>query len=103
VSLAVGGDNHEAAASGVFAAPIPTVATSCRLYMFGGATNVNGAASGSVPLGNDQTCLSGNNVNAMLRTNQLFPGTYSVKDIVTEQCKVEGMQTADACKNLKQK
>ncbi len=100
-NVTVGGDNTEAAASGVFAAPIPTVATSCRLYMFGGGTNVNGAVSGSVPLGNDQTCLSGTNINNMLRVNQLFPGTFSKEDITAEACKVEGMAAADACKALK--
>lgn len=94
----VGGDHTEAAASGVFAAPIPTVATSCRLYMFGGGTNVSGAVSGSIPLGNDQTCLSGTNVNNMLRVNQQFPGTFTKADITAEACKVEGMSTAAACK-----
>lgn len=98
-SVSVGGDKYEAAASGVFAAPIPTVATSCRLYMFGGGTNVSGAVSGSIPLGNDQTCLSGVNLNNMLRVNQQAPGTFTIADMVTEACKVEGMETAAPCKD----
>lgn len=101
--ITIGGDNYEAAASSVFAAPIPTVATSCRLYMFGGATGRDGAASGSIPLGNDQTCLSGVNMNNMLRVNEqslkLTKSTvFSIDDLVTEACKVEGMETAAPCK-----
>lgn len=92
------GDIYERSAPAVIAAPIPTVATSCRLYMFGGGTNVNGAVSGSIPLGNDQTCLSGVNLNNMLRINQHVANTFSMQDMVKEACKVEGMDTAEPCK-----
>lgn len=104
-TVAVSGDTftYEEAASSVFAAPIPTVATSCRLYLFAGGTNVSGAVSGTLPLGNDQTCLSGNNMNNMMRINKIAPGTFSNDDIVGQACKVEGMDKTKTCKELYKK
>lgn len=103
-NVSVGGDNYEAAASSVIAAPIPTVAKSCRLYMFGGATDRDGAVSGSIPLGNDQTCLSGINMNNMLRSNDTAqkygaPMPFTIDDIVAQACKTEGMEDVPACKS----
>lgn len=88
----------ERSAPGVFAAPIPTVTGSCRLYMFGGGTNVNGAVSGSIPLGNDQTCLSGVNLKNMAVINQYFPDTFGKKSMVDMACKTEGMSEVAECK-----
>jgi hypothetical protein len=95
-AVTVGGTTVERSAPAVFAGNIPSVPTSCRLYMFGGGTNVNGAVSGSVPLGNDQTCLSIAKINLMERV-----GGFSDAEKQGVICKIEGMEELATCKKLK--
>lgn len=102
IDIGIGGDRYEAAASPVIPGNVPVISKSCRLYLFGGAITKEGGTSGTFPIGNDQTCLSGVNVPNMLAINQAYPETFSKEDVVQEQCKVEGMDTSSACKNLKQ-
>lgn len=96
-SVSIGGDTYERSAPAVFAGNIPSVARSCRLYMFGGGSNVTGAVSGSIPLGNDQTCLSGAKVDYMTAANRLFPGAFSQASFVQTICEVEGMDAVAEC------
>lgn len=95
-AVTVGGTVVERSAPAVFAGNIPSVPTSCRLYMFGGGTNVNGAVSGSIPLGNDQTCLSIAKINLMERV-----GGFSDAEKQGVICKIEGMEELATCKKLK--
>lgn len=101
VVTTVGISGDERSAPAVFAGNIPTVATSCRLYLFGGGTNVNGAVSGTFPIGNDQSCLTDKGLANMLRVNQQFPGAYTANDLKIVACKVEGMSDTDSCKEIK--
>lgn len=79
----------------VIAGNIPAVPTSCRLYLFGGGATRDGAASGSIPLGNDETCLSIAKLNLMERAGGF---TQSEKQAVA--CKVEGMAELKTCQAL---
>lgn len=79
----------------VVAAEIPAVPTSCRLYLFGGGATRDGAASGSIPLANDQTCLSIASLNLMERA-----GGFTQKEKQAVVCKVEGMAEFETCKAL---
>ena len=69
--------------------------TSCRLYLFGGVTSKDGAGSGTLPIGNDQTCLSIAGLNLMERAGGF---TQTEKQMVA--CKVEGMAELETCKKL---
>lgn len=93
--VAVEGDRTESNTPPVIAGNIPSVPTSCRLYLFGGAATRDGAGSGTMPIGNDQTCLSIAKLNLMERTGGF---TQSEKQMVA--CKVEGMAELETCKKL---
>lgn len=97
-SVSIGGDTYERSAPAIFGAEIPSVPTSCRLYLFGGGSNVNGAVTGSIPLGNDQTCLSIAAVNLMERV-----GGFSQVEKQKVVCKVEGLEGLPTCKALDEK
>ena len=94
-NISIGGDTYQRNAPPVIAAEIPSVPTSCRLYLFGGGTNVNGAVSGSIPLGNDQTCLSIAAVNMMERV-----GGFTQQEKQQVVCKVEGLEDLPTCKAI---
>ena len=74
---------------------LPSVPTSCRLYLFGGGSTRDGAGSGTFPIGNDQTCLSIAKINLMERIGGF---TQAEKQVVA--CKVEGMGELQTCKAL---
>lgn len=93
--VVVEGDRTESNTPPVVAGNIPSVPTSCRLYLFGGAATRDGAGSGTMPIGNDQTCLSIAKLNLMERTGGF---TQSEKQAVA--CKVEGMAELETCKKL---
>lgn len=91
----VEGDRTQSNTPPVVPGNIPAVPTSCRLYLFGGGATRDGAASGSIPLGNDQTCLSIAKLNLMERA-----GGFSQKEKQAVVCEVEGMTELQTCKNL---
>jgi len=93
--IKVSGDERNAPP--VIAGNIPAVPTSCRLYLFGGGTNVNGAVSGTFPIGNDQTCLSVTALNVMIRANQIIPGTFAMRSLQIVACKIETMEDVPEC------
>lgn len=104
------GDTHvqEAAqAATAYAPAIPTVATSCRLYIsLGGAgssTSTTASASGGIPIGNDETCLIGNALRYMSAVNQEDKAqgrkpTFTAEDFRQRVCKLEGMDSMSGCK-----
>lgn len=89
----IGGDVTESNTPPVVAGVLPSVPTSCRLYLFGGGSTRDGAASGTLPIGNDQTCLSIATLNLMERAGGF---TQAEKQVVV--CKVEGMEGLETCK-----
>lgn len=94
--MAVTVDGDDSNTPPVIAGNIPAVPTSCRLYMFGGGSTRDGAGSGTIPLGNDQTCLSIAKLNLMDRVGGF---TQAEKQAVV--CKVEGMSELATCRSKK--
>lgn len=94
-NVTITGDTTASNTPPVIGANIPAVPTSCRLYLFGGGATRDGAASGSIPLANDETCLSIAKLNLMERAGGF---TQAEKQIVV--CKVEGMAELDTCQKL---
>lgn len=72
--------------------------TSCRIFMGLGGTGRDGSLSGGIPIGNDQTCISGAQVEFMNNVNRVAPGTFTGPDYLMAACKVEGMDQMSACK-----
>lgn len=91
----IAGDVTESNTPPVVAGVLPSVPTSCRLYLFGGGSTRDGAGSGTFPIGNDQTCLSIAKINLMERIGGF---TQAEKQVVA--CKVEGMGELQTCKAL---
>lgn len=87
---------YERSAPAVFAGNVPVVAKSCRLYFFGGGSNRDGAVSGTLPIGNDKTCLSGVKLDMMERI-----GGFTRGEMQQVACGVEGMDSLQTCKDLK--
>ncbi|MGD9599964.1 MAG: hypothetical protein AB7P94_16690 [Steroidobacteraceae bacterium] len=94
-SVVVQGDVTESNTPPVVAGVLPSVPTSCRLYLFGGGSTRDGAGSGTFPIGNDQTCLSIAALNLMERAGGF---TQAEKQAVV--CKVEGMAEMATCKAI---
>lgn len=94
-SITIGGDVTESNTPPVVAGILPSVPTSCRLYLFGGGSTRDGAGSGTFPIGNDQTCLSIASLNLMERV-----GGFSQAEKQAVACKIEGMSDLQTCKNL---
>lgn len=92
-NVTVQGDVTESNTPPVVAGVLPSVPTSCRLYLFGGGSTRDGAGSGTFPIGNDQTCLSIAKLNLMERAGGF---TQAEKQAVV--CKVEGMAELGTCK-----
>lgn len=97
-SVTVQGDVTESNTPPVVAGVLPSVPTSCRLYLFGGGSTRDGAGSGTFPIGNDQTCLSIAALNLMERA-----GGFTQAEKQTVVCKVEGMAEFPTCKAIAQK
>ena len=91
----IAGDVTESSTPPVVPGVLPSVPTSCRLYLFGGGSTRDGAGSGTFPIGNDQTCLSIAKINLMERIGGF---TQAEKQVVA--CKVEGMDDLPTCKAL---
>lgn len=94
-NVTITGDTTASNTPPVVPGVLPSVPTSCRLYLFGGGATRDGAASGSIPLGNDETCLSIAKLNLMERAGGF---TQAEKQVVV--CKVEGMAELDTCQKL---
>lgn len=94
-NVSIGGDVTESNTPPVMPGVLPSVPTSCRLYLFGGGSTRDGAGSGTFPIGNDQTCLSIAKINLMERIGGF---TQAEKQVVA--CKVEGMSELETCKAL---
>lgn len=97
-NVTIGGDVTESNTPPVVAGVLPSVPTSCRLYLFGGGSTRDGAGSGTFPIGNDQTCLSIAMLNLMERAGGF---TQAEKQVVV--CKVEGMAALPTCKSVASK
>ena len=95
-NVTIQGDVTESNTPPVVPGVLPSVPTSCRLYLFGGGSTRDGAGSGTFPIGNDQTCLSIAALNLMERAGGF---TQAEKQAVV--CKVEGMADMPTCKGLK--
>lgn len=92
------GSTYKEAAQTAYA-PTPTgPRNSCRIFVGLGGSSVNGSLSGGIPLANDQTCISGAQVEFMQTVNKIKPGTFSVDDYLAAVCAVEGMDKMQACK-----
>lgn len=91
-TVTVQGDKTESNTPPVVAGVLPSVPTTCRLYLFGGASTRDGAGSGTFPIGNDQTCLSIAKLNLMERA-----GGFTQAEKQSVVCKVEGMNELATC------
>lgn len=96
--VTVQGDTVESNTPPVVPGVLPSVPTSCRLYLFGGASTRDGAGSGTIPIGNDQTCLSIAGLNLMERA-----GGFTQKEKQAIVCKVEGISDTPTCKAINKK
>lgn len=96
----VGNSEYKAASAPAYAPDGSAPRTSCRIFMGLGGSGRDGSLSGGIPIGNDQTCLSGANIEFMDKVNKVKAGTFTDVDYLREACKVEGMSEATACKNL---
>jgi hypothetical protein len=97
-SVSVAGATYEAAASTAYAPNSGAPRTSCRIFVGLGGASVNGSLSGGLPIGNDQTCLSGAQIEFMNNVNKVAPGTFGGADYLIAACAVEGMDKMAACK-----
>lgn len=91
----IAGDVTESNTPPVVPGVLPSVPTSCRMYLFGGGSTRDGAGSGTFPIGNDQTCLSIAALNLMERA-----GGFTLAEKQAVVCKVEGMAAMPTCKAL---
>jgi hypothetical protein len=98
--IAVGGSVYEAASAPAYAPAGSAPRTSCRLFVGLGGTSTGGSLSGGIPVGNDQTCLSGAQFEFMDRINALAPRTFAAADYLQAACKVEGMAETEGCKRF---
>ena len=89
--------NYKQAAAGAYAPRPSGPATSCRLFVGLGGTNVNGSLSGGIPIGNDQTCLSDKKLTYMDFVNSQFAGTFNKGDYLEAVCAIEGMDATEGC------
>lgn len=97
-SINVQGSTYEQSASTAYAPQAGAPRTSCRLFVGLGGTSQNGSLSGGIPIGNDQTCVSGAQIEFMNNVNKVAPGTFTGPDYLLAACKVEGMDQMQACK-----
>lgn len=97
-SINVQGSTYEQAASTAYAPDGKAPRTSCRLFIGFGGTNVSGSLSGGIPIGSDQTCLSGAQIEFFDKVNKVQAGTFGPADYLRAACKVEGMDQMDGCK-----
>lgn len=81
-------------APSVGSAVAPVQVRNCRIGIGAGGSNINGSFTAAIPLGNDQTCLSG----AMLEAMQIA-GTFTPEEKTTVACLIEGMDKLPTCKN----
>lgn len=99
--ISVGGNTIEAAASSAYAPPAHGPRRSCRLFVGFGGSGTEASLSGGIPIGNDQTCVSGAQFEFMNDVNKLAPGTFTRDDYLKAACKVEGMAETRACETLR--
>ena len=99
--ISVGGTTIEAAASSAYAPPAHGPRRSCRLFVGFGGSGTEASLSGGIPIGNDQTCVSGAQFEFMNDVNKLAPGTFTRDDYLKAACKVEGMAETRACETLR--
>lgn len=103
ITIKQGDVTYKEAAHTAYAPDVPTVAKSCRLFIGGGGTSRDGSASGIIPIGNDQTCLSVTAVQLMIEVNGATrraggQAPFDTTDILAVTCKIEGMkETIAAC------
>lgn len=97
-SINVQGSTYEQAASTAYAPDGKAPRTSCRLFVGLGGTSQNGSLSGGIPIGNDQTCMSGAQIEAMDKANKVQAGTFLIGDYLLAICKMEGMDQTQGCK-----
>lgn len=96
-SVSVAGAVYEAAASTAYAPDGKAPRTSCRIFVGLGGSNLNGSLSGGLPIGNDQTCMSGAQIEAMDKANKVQAGTFLIADYLIAICAMEGMERMAGC------
>lgn len=100
---AVYDSTYKAAASSSYAPDGHGPRQSCRIFIGLGGSTVSGSLSGGIPVGNDQTCLSGAKVEFMDKVNKVQPGTFQAVDYLRAACEVEGMAQMDGCSRFQPK
>lgn len=73
----------------------PVQVRNCRIGIGAGGSGTAGSFSAALPLGNDQTCLSGAMLEAMT-----VSGGFTMQEKQTVACMIEGMASLPTCKNL---
>jgi len=79
---------------------VPATPRSCRLFFSLFGSSSGGAGGGGIPLGNDQTCLSWNQIEIMAEVNS-YSGdkpVFGLSDMRRAACKIEGMGEMEGCK-----
>lgn len=97
-SVTFEGSTYREAAQTAYAPATVAPRVSCRIFVGLGGSSRDGSLSGGIPIGNDQSCLSGLQIELMDKVNRVAPGTFVGKDYLAAACKVEGMEAAAACK-----
>ena len=96
-SVTFEGATYKEAASTAYAPDGKAPRTSCRLFVGFGGSSVNGSLSGGIPIGNDQTCMSGAMIEAMDKANKVQPNTFGIDDYLLAICAIEGMDKTKRC------
>lgn len=88
------------AANSAYVGDLPQIPQgSCRLFIGGGGTTRDGSATGMLPIGNDQTCLSTRALEVMKQINATVGQTvFGKADMLDVACQIEGMDKLAACK-----
>lgn len=96
-SVTFEGSTYKEAAQTAYAPDGKAPRTSCRLFVGFGGSSVNGSLSGGIPIGNDQTCVSGAMIEAMDKANKVQAGTFGIDDYLLAICAIEGMDKTKRC------
>lgn len=96
-SVNVGGSTYKESAQTAYAPTVQQPRTSCRIFLSIGGSSTSGSLSGGIPLANDQSCVSGLQVELMDKVNAHSPGTFKTADFLAAVCAVEGMEKMSAC------
>lgn len=91
------GSTYKEAAQTAYAPTPQGPRTSCRLFVGLGGSGRDGSLSGGIPISNDQTCMSGAQIEFMNTVNKIQANTFTVGDYLIAVCAAEGMDKMSAC------